>query len=41
MANELRDTRQATDGIAGPLIVAFEGAWAQIRRTHPEVPFRR
>ena len=40
MTDELTHTRQSDDdaGIAGPLIVALEHAWAQIRRVHPEVP---
>ena len=38
MTGALTDTRQAEHGIAGPLIAAFEQAWAQIRRRHPEVP---
>lgn len=38
MTEKLTVTRQVDDGIAGPLIVAFEQAWAQIRRRHPEVP---
>ena len=39
MTNDLTGTRQHDDdGIAGPLIAAFERAWTQIRRVHPEVP---
>lgn len=39
MTDDLTHTRQNDDdAIAGPLIVAFEHAWTQIRRAHPEVP---
>ena len=39
MTTQLTPKSQATGaGIAGPLIVALEQAWTQIRRYHPEVP---